>query len=185
MGIFTSSLANAAPPPPIARNDYSLEFYQGPLIGPIRVMGLSGAYTGYAEGIDGALSNAASPAVREPFSYDWFDWDIDVDFSLPGSYGGTDFDNRGPQADPKLVSTLDGFFYLHGGLQAQFGAFGVSTTAELFQYDIRPSTASPGTPGVALDYGRYNVLAALFGDEEHHVQRFGNLPGFEKGVADC
>ena len=32
---------------------------------------------------------------------------------------------------------------------------------------------------VGLYFKRANVLNALFGDEEHHVQRFGRLPGFE------
>jgi len=32
---------------------------------------------------------------------------------------------------------------------------------------------------VGLYFKRMNVLAALFGDEEHHVKRFGSLPGFQ------
>jgi alkylation response protein AidB-like acyl-CoA dehydrogenase len=32
---------------------------------------------------------------------------------------------------------------------------------------------------VGLYFKRANVLNALFGDEEHHAQRFGRLPGFE------
>jgi alkylation response protein AidB-like acyl-CoA dehydrogenase len=32
---------------------------------------------------------------------------------------------------------------------------------------------------VGLYFKRANVLNALFGDEEHHTQRFGRLPGFE------
>jgi hypothetical protein len=30
-----------------------------------------------------------------------------------------------------------------------------------------------------LYFKRMNVLAALFGDEEHHTRRFGSLPGFQ------
>jgi alkylation response protein AidB-like acyl-CoA dehydrogenase len=32
---------------------------------------------------------------------------------------------------------------------------------------------------VGLYFKRANILNALFGDEEHHVRRFGRLPGFE------
>ena len=32
---------------------------------------------------------------------------------------------------------------------------------------------------VGLYFKRMNVLAALFGDEEHHVRRFSMLPSFE------
>lgn len=116
---------------------------------------MGGAYTAVAEGIDGATVNAASPGVREPFSYDWLDYDVDVDFSLPGEYSGTDFDNRGPQQNPKLESTVDGFFYAHAGVQVQLGELGASATAELFKYTVQPAT---GGTGVALTYGRYHAL---------------------------
>jgi alkylation response protein AidB-like acyl-CoA dehydrogenase len=35
---------------------------------------------------------------------------------------------------------------------------------------------------VGLYFKRLNVLAALFGDEEHHVARFARLPGFEQAA---
>lgn len=38
---------------------------------------------------------------------------------------------------------------------------------------------------IGLYFKRFHVLAALFGDEEHHVQRFASLPGFDQGVRDC
>jgi hypothetical protein len=116
---------------------------------------MGGAYTAVAEGIDGATSNAASPGVREPFSFGWVDYDVDLDVSLPGEYLSTDFDNRGPQQDARLQSTVDGFFYLHGGAQLQLGELGVSATAELFQYTVNPAT---GGTGVSLEYGRYHAL---------------------------
>jgi hypothetical protein len=116
---------------------------------------MGGAYTALAEGIDGANVNAASPAVREPFSFDWFDYDIDLDASLPGAYGGTDFDNRGPNPEPKSRAIIDGFLYAHAGLQVQLGEVGTSASAEFFQYDVRPAT---GGQGLTLLYGRYHAL---------------------------
>ena len=118
-------------------------------------MGLAGAYNAVAEGIDGAAVNAASPGVREPFSFQHFDWDIDIDASLPGAYGGTDFDNRGGKADPKLVSTINGFLYAHAGAQVQVGEFGAAITGEFFQYDINPNN---GGTGLTLVYGRFHGL---------------------------
>jgi hypothetical protein len=133
---------------------------QGPLIGPSRIIGVGGAYTALAEGIDGAPQNAASPAVRNLYSYDWFDWDVDLDASAPGAYGGTDFDNRGPSSDERIQATVNGFLYAHGGAQVQLGALGVSATAELFQYRVTPPRGygSHGQ-GVDLVYGRYHALA--------------------------
>ncbi len=102
--------------------------------------------------------------MREPYSYDWFDYDVALDVSLPGAYGGTDFDNRGPTADPRLQSTVNSFLYAHAGAQVQLGALGVSATGELFQYGITPSG---GGTGVSLIYGRYHALVgySLFNDE--------------------
>ena len=58
--LLVASRASAQEDVPIQRNDYDIQFYQGPLIAPIRVTGLGGAYTGYAEGVDPAIA-AAGP----------------------------------------------------------------------------------------------------------------------------
>ncbi len=87
-----------------------------------------------------------------------------LDASAPGAYGGTDFDNRGPANDKTLQSTVNGFLYAHAGAQAQFGAFGISGTAELFQYAVTAPEGDvarrhPTGQGVTLVYGRYHALA--------------------------
>jgi hypothetical protein len=102
--------------------------------------------------------NAAAPAVREPFSYDWFDFDLNFDISFPGAYGGTDFDNRGQQASRQLVEKVDNFLYFNLGAQLQFGDLGTSVTGEFLQYTLSPAQAN--TPGLNLTLGRYHALAA-------------------------
>ena len=102
--------------------------------------------------------NAGAPAVREPFSYDWFDYDLNFDISFPGAYGGTDFDNRGQRANQQTVDKVDSFLYLNLGAQLQFGELGTSVNAEFLQYSISPAAA--GTPGLNLTLGRYHALAA-------------------------
>jgi len=119
-------------------------------------VGLAGSYTAVAEGIDGAPVNAASPGVREPFSFGHYDFDIDIDASLPGAYGGTDFDNCGANRDPRLAATVNGFLYAHAGAQVQVGEFGTSITGEFFQYDVDPNSGVG--PGLTLVYGRYHAL---------------------------
>jgi hypothetical protein len=133
---------------------------QGPLIAPSKIIGVGGAYTAMAEGIDGAPENAASPAVRNSYSYDWFDWDVDLDASAPGAYGGTDFDNHGASSDERVQSTVNGFLYAHAGVQVQLGALGLSATAELFEYRVTPPPGE-GVHGKAVNlvYGRYHALA--------------------------
>ena len=150
--------AQNTPAPPITRNDFSLEFFQGPLLTANRVIGFAGAYAGMAEATDGTAVNAAAPAVREPFSYDWVDVDVDIDFSLPNAYGGTDFDNRGQKADPKLVDRVNTFFFAHAAAQVQVGEFGTAFTSELLRYNLTPSAS--GTPGFNLNYARFHLTAA-------------------------
>ncbi len=118
-----------------------------------------------AEATDGTAVNAAAPAVREPFSYDWTDIDVDIDFSLPGGYNGTDFDNRGQKADPKLVDRVNNFLFAHAAAQLQLGEFGTAFTSELLRYNLTPSTG--GTPGFVLNYARFHLTAAygFFGNQ--------------------
>ena len=154
--------------PAIDKNDYAVEFYQGPLIAPVRVTGLAGAYTAYAEGVEGTPSNAAAPAVREPFSHNWFDYDLAASFQFPGSFARTDFDNRGSAAP---TSTTGGatrfgeFLYLNLGAQVQLGYFGASVTTDLQQFNLSPATAA--TPGLDLQISRWHALAAygLYGGQ--------------------
>ncbi len=125
----------------------------------MRITGFSGAYTAIAEGVQGANVNAAAPAVRQPFSFDWFDVDVDVGVSFPGSYSNTDFDNSGK------FDRVNNFIYFNFGALAQFGDFGASVSGEFLRYDVVPATANG--PGLSLTSGRWHALTAygLAGDQ--------------------
>ena len=73
-------------PSPITSNNYAIELYQGPVLAPIHVMGVAGAYVASAEGTEGGANNSAAPAVRDPFSTSWFDYDLGVGISFPGAF---------------------------------------------------------------------------------------------------
>ena len=45
---------------------------------PSRVTSLGGATTAIADSVEGVYNNAAAPAVREPFSVRWFEWEPSV-----------------------------------------------------------------------------------------------------------
>jgi len=134
------------------------------LIAPIRVTGLAGAYTASAEGVEGSASNAAAPAVREPFSHKWFDYDLSAGLSFPGTFSGTDFDNRG-RRQISGSSRFGDFLYLNLGLQLQFGGLGVAITDDLQQSDLTPNTDA--TPGLTLQNSRWRALLAygFFGNQ--------------------
>lgn len=140
-------------------NRYAIDLFQGPVLAPIRLTGMSGAYGGHAEGIEGMVANAAAPAVREPFSASWFEFDISGSISIPLSlFENNDFDNSGAND-----SDYSNFVYLTGGVLSQFGMFGVGANAELQRYSL---TSADGA-STAVTVGKYHGLAAirLVGDQ--------------------
>jgi hypothetical protein len=153
-------------PPKIANNNYAIELFQGPLLAPIHVTGVAGAYIASAEDIEGAAVNSASPAVRDPYSTAWFDYDLAVGVSFPGAFTNTDFDNHGSCS--VLGNTANSFTDLTLGGQLQFGALGFSMTGDLLQYQVSPGQSSSptgvfspfGSSALTVQIGRWKALGA-------------------------
>jgi hypothetical protein len=144
---------------PITNNNYAVEFYQGPLIAPANVEGLAGATTAIASGVSGSEVNAAAPAVREPFSFNWVDVDVNAGISFPGAFSTMDYDNHGPGSHDQV----NDFLYADFGLNVQLGDFGVSASGDLLRYSV------VGTGGLDVTAGRYHVLAAYGIDDNQFV----------------
>jgi alkylation response protein AidB-like acyl-CoA dehydrogenase len=70
---------------------------------------------------------------------------------------------RSVSAAKKQLST-GGFFVTRQGIQLH-GGIGVTD-----EHDV------------GLFFKRMQIIAALYGDEEHHVQRFATLPSFTAGL---
>lgn len=111
-----------------------------------------------AQGVEGVYDNAAAPAVREPFSHSWFDFDPSFGFSLPGAYGGTDFSNRGEKGNRDLVQRTSSFLSYNAGLQMQFGPLGVTVLGDFLNYTV---DSSESASSVALTLGRIHAVAAF------------------------
>jgi hypothetical protein len=109
-----------------------------------------------AEDIEGAAVNAAAPAVRNPFSTSWFDYDVTFGVSFPGAFTNSDFDNHGDDVPPQHAHAGN-FFDLNLGGKVQVGAFGVAATGDLQQYTL---TTAPGSPGLTMQLGRWRAVAA-------------------------
>jgi hypothetical protein len=134
-------------------NDYAIDLFQGPLLAPIRVTGIAGAYAGYAEAIEGMVVNAAAPAVREPNSVSWIETDISGSLSIPLSlFDNNDFDNSGT-----IDYDYSNFLYLTAGGLLQVGRFGVGLNAEFFRYTL---TAADGAT-TSVTIGKYHALVAV------------------------
>jgi len=164
--------ASAQEPPPIERNDYALELFQGPLLAPGRITGLAGATTATAQSLEGVYNNAAAPAVREAHSIDRFEWEPTAGIAFPGAYGGTDFNNRGEKGIERqiernrrlglphrsTVETTDRFLYLNAGLWGQIGNFGMTVTADMLRYDVAAQASAQ--PSLTVGLTRVHAVGA-------------------------
>ncbi|APR99920.1 hypothetical protein BCY86_03925 [Pajaroellobacter abortibovis] len=121
----------------IVNNNYTLEIFQGPIIlSSNRMTSLGGAVTASPEGVEGGYANAAAPAVRDPFSFSWWDCDGSIGLMRSGAFKKTNFDNS---SLPSSHSTnFNNFFLLGAGGGIQLGSFGVSAIADLQQVAITP-----------------------------------------------
>ncbi len=119
--------------------------------------------TGAAQAVEGVYNNAAAPAVREPFSLTFVDFDPSVGVSLPGAYGGTDFDNRGEKSSAANRERTNRFLSYNAGLEVQVGPVGVTVMGDFLNYTVG---SAEGTP-VSLTLGRIHAVAAYaFADNQ-------------------
>jgi hypothetical protein len=128
--VLASGAAPAQDAP--ATNDYAIDLFRGPVLAPLRVTGLAGAFAGVGEGIPGLPANAASPAARPIHAVDEFDYDLAASLSVPLPIAEpNDFDNSGARDTDDSV-----FIYATGGALIQVGPFGAGALVELERYAI-------------------------------------------------
>ncbi len=126
------------------------------MLGPSRIVGLGGAYTGVAEGVDGVTSNVAAPAVRAPYSSHHVDIDLTASVSLPGAFSSTDFENRGALPSSQGSSSASGFVYGNAGLLLQVGPFGGAFTIDATSYTL----TAPSGQALAVRVLRAHAIVA-------------------------
>jgi len=144
--------AHEARADPLPTNDYAIDLFQGPLLAPLRVIGIGGAYSAYAEGISGFVSNAAAPAVRPPYSFTEVSGDITGSVSFPlNLFNNNDFSDSG-----RRDYNYSSFVYLTGGAMLQAGPAGIGVLGELQSYTV----ASADGEKTHILVGKYHALAA-------------------------
>jgi hypothetical protein len=119
---------------PIRTSAYKVDLVQTPVVGGSRLTGIAGAYVAIAEGIDGNTQTPVSPAVRVPYSYDYFDYDLGIGLTMTSVLRNTDFFNTGRSTD--LDARQTGFVFLTPALNLTYGSFGIGITIELQHYDL-------------------------------------------------
>ena len=146
----------------LSTNDYNIDLYQGPVLASTRVIGLSGAYVAIAEGTDGMNQNPASPAVRVPYSFDHFDYDLGLGLSYPSVLRNTDFFNTGEDRAEVIATREQDILFLNLAGSFQFGSWGFGLSTDIQQYRLDRSA----DPNVATEdqlrgqFGIVHLLAA-------------------------
>jgi hypothetical protein len=120
--------------PSLQNERFDIDFVIGPVLGSGRMIGLGGAYTALADGIEGAPRTAAAYATRMLYDLDWFEYDLTLDL-VPASIRNTDFDANG-ESGFEYGNFV--FFTLGGGLR--FGAFGAGIVADFQSYELGDET---------------------------------------------
>lgn len=147
----------------IQTSAYSLDLFQGPVLAGSRPTAMGGAFAGVAEGVDGNPVNAAAPALRVPWSIDWFDYDWTAGLTLPATLRRTDFDNNG-----QTGFSYDSFYFATLGANLQFGAWGFGAIVDGQMYDLSGLPTVAGVPPylhALLARGHLLVSRTLFGGE--------------------
>jgi hypothetical protein len=124
------------------------------VLAPARATGLGGAFAAYAEGVDAIAANAAAVAVREPYSYTWFDYDLTASLSFPAAFRNNDFDNDGA-----IGFTYRNFLFYTLGAKANLGPWGAGFLGDFQTYDLLPAQKSTD-PQVTETLGK---IHAVFG----------------------
>lgn len=170
---FSSRTFAAGPLPsngaPIETSSYQIDMYQGPVLSSSRSTGLAGSTAAIAEGVDGILVNAAAPAVRPPWSVDYFDYDLGFSFTSASALEGTDFDNNGrvPFHDGAVDPPKERFFFIALGGTLQWGPWAAGLSVDGQFYHLGKASTVEGAPNnlnVALTRGHV-ILARSFWNE--------------------
>ncbi len=124
---------------------------------------MGGAYIASAEDTEGSAVNAAAPAVRDPYSAGWFDYDVSAGISTPGELARTDFDNHGDAASAHAKA--GDFVDLTAGATVQMGGLGVAATSDLQTFTLTNGAA--GSSALTLQAGRWRGLGSygMFGGQ--------------------
>jgi len=140
----------------------TVDVYRSPVVASSRVTGLAGAYTGIAEGSQGAAFNPASFANRYPFSVDWFDYDWNLDWVLLAPGADIDFDNDG-----RASSAAEKFNAVNVAAGLQLGRFGMGIMIDINNIQLEGQdgktsfSANYGYLGFAYAFWREQLLAGL------------------------
>ncbi|MBW2377719.1 MAG: hypothetical protein JRF55_17350 [Deltaproteobacteria bacterium] len=113
---------------PITTSNYTVDLTRGVVISTSRVIGLSGAATSLAQGVEGGLQNPAAVAYRGPQWPDWYDYWLAFGVTYPFKSG--DFYNSGQVVGDRQNIGDDTTVFLIPGVYWQMWNFGIGLTID-------------------------------------------------------
>ena len=129
---------------PITDRDYVLDYYQGPVLGSVRIVGMGGAAVALAEGSASMPVNPASPAVRRATSTDAWDWDWHLDWLSPSL--ARDYDNDGRIRESALADAP----LVTAGAVGQYRSWALGLGLQIASRTIALDTGEQLTPGFLI-----------------------------------
>ena len=112
---------------PITTSNYTVDLTRGVVVSTSRVIGLSGAATSLAQGVEGGLQNPAAVAYRGPQWPDWYDYWLALGSTFPFESG--DFYNSG-RVNGDTGALSDATFFLIPGAYFQVWNLGFGLTID-------------------------------------------------------
>jgi hypothetical protein len=125
---------------PITTSDYTIDLTRGVVVSSSRVIGLSGAATSLAQGVEGGLQNPSAVAYRGAQWPDWYDYWLALGLTYPFESG--DFYNSGRVAGSSDQIDENSTFFLIPGFYWQMWNFGIGLTIDAQFIKLR-SSADP------------------------------------------
>jgi hypothetical protein len=133
---------------PITTSDYTIDLTRGVVISTSRVVGLSGAATSLAQGVEGGLQNPAAVAYRGPQWPDWYDYWLALGVTYPFQAG--DFYNSGDFVRNTRSIDDDATLFLIPGAYWQMWNFGIGLTIDSQFVKLQLAAGAPGGDGDTL-----------------------------------
>lgn len=124
----------------LTTNDFVVDVIGTPVLGSSRIIGLSGAYTSLAEGVDGVPFNPAAYAARAGWELDWYEWELGGGIQFPGAFSTADYFLNGLGGG----LGVDSFFALQFAGRLQFGDLGLGSSVEFQSFDLSGNPTSVG-----------------------------------------
>ncbi|HEX6239321.1 MAG TPA: hypothetical protein VFZ61_00450 [Polyangiales bacterium] len=110
---------------PLETNDYNIDLFTSPVLGPGRIVGMGGAHVAIASAIDGAAYNPAGYAERLEKEIRFAAFDITGGIWFGGLFRNYDFENNGKRGGLKSADTIQATL----GMRVQIAQFGIGATA--------------------------------------------------------